>query len=220
MIDAAVVAGRVRDLRARIDACGGGERVRLVAVTKGFGSEVVGAAIEAGLVDFGESYAQECLAKFDEIGSMPDAVRLHFIGRLQTNKVRQLASKVHLYQSVDRESLINEIARRAPGAAVLIQLDLSGEATKGGCDFGSARELVARAQDLGLDVRGFMGIGPTGPAELARPGFARLVRLADDMGLEERSIGMSNDLEVAVAEGSTMVRIGRDLFGPRPGRPK
>lgn len=220
VVDSAVVARRIRRVRERIDAAGGTDRVRIVAVTKGFGADVVRAAIEAGVVDLGESYAQEFVAKFDGLEPLPDAVRVHFIGRLQTNKVRMVAGSVDLYQSVDRNSLVDEIARRAPGASVLIQLDLSGEPTKGGCDPEAAPDLVARARDRGLDVRGLMGIGPTGPPEAARPGFVRLVELADDLGLEERSIGMSGDLEVAVSAGSTMVRIGRDLFGDRPGRPR
>lgn len=215
MIDPGEVADRVRAVRARIDAAADGRSVRLIAVTKGFGPDAVRAALGAGITDIGESYAQEMTAKFEEFGTLPLDVNIHFIGRLQTNKVKMLSGRVDVFQSVDRQSLVQEIARRSPGAALLIQLDLSGETTKGGCPFEAAPGLVGYARDLGLDVRGFMGIGPTGPAELARRGFAKLVALADDMGLPERSIGMSGDLEIAVEEGSTMVRIGRDLFGPR-----
>lgn len=216
MMDIAVVADRVRRVRARIDAAGGGPHVRLMAVTKGFGAEAVRAAIEAGVTDIGENYAQELVVKLRQLGSLPPEVTVHFIGRIQTNKVRILAPFVRSYQSVDRASIVSEIAKRAPGSAVFIQLNLSGEQTKGGCDAVEARRLVPMARDLGLDVRGLMGVGLAGDPELARPGFSMLVELADEMGLPERSIGMSGDLEVAVAEGSTMVRVGRDLFGPRP----
>ena len=99
-----------------------------------------------------------------------------------------------------------------------MQLNLSGEPQKGGCDPADAEALVDQARVLGLDVRGLMGVGPAGPPEAARPGFRRLVALAERLGLPERSIGMSADLEVAVAEGSTQVRVGQDLFGPRPPR--
>jgi uncharacterized pyridoxal phosphate-containing UPF0001 family protein len=101
---------------------------------------------------------------------------------------------------------------------VLVQVNLSGEPQKGGCSWADVESLVRRLRDEGLDVRGLMGVGPEGPAELARPGFRRLVATADELTLTERSIGMTDDLEVAVEEGSTMVRIGRALFGSRPPR--
>ena len=221
MIDPSEVVARAEAVRARIVAAGGGAEVELLAVTKGFGADAVAAALQAGLVAVGENYAQELLdkvaarAELDGPGPEPS---WHFIGRLQRNKVRQIAPYVALWQTVDRERLAVEIAGRAPGAGVLVQLNLSGEPQKGGCPPDEAAALVARAGALGLDVRGLMGVAPAGPPEDARPGFRRLVALADELGLPVRSIGMSADLEVAVEEGSTMVRIGRDLFGERPVR--
>lgn len=224
MIDPAVVAARAATVRDRIASAGGGSDVQLLAVTKGFGVDAVAAAWSAGLVEVGENYAQELLDKVVELGAGPiDGHRVevawHFIGRLQRNKVRHLAAVVALWQTVDRAELAAEIAKRAPGAAVLVQLNLSGEAQKGGCPPTEAPTLVARAVELGLDVRGLMGVAPAGPPEQARPGFRQLVELADRLDLPVRSIGMSADLEVAVQEGSTMVRVGRDLFGERPPRP-
>jgi len=221
VIDPSEVVARAEAVRARIVAAGGGAEVELLAVTKGFGADAVAAALQAGLVAVGENYAQELLdkvaarAELDGPGPEPS---WHFIGRLQRNKVRQIAPYVALWQTVDRERLAVEIAGRAPGAGVLVQLNLSGEPQKGGCPPDEAAALVARAGALGLDVRGLMGVAPAGPPEDARPGFRRLVALADELGLPVRSIGMSADLEVAVEEGSTMVRIGRDLFGERPVR--
>ena len=221
MIDPSEVVARAEAVRARIVAAGGGAEVELLAVTKGFGADAVAAALQAGLVAVGENYAQELLdkvaarAELDGPGPEPS---WHFIGRLQRNKVRQIAPYVALWQTVDRERLAVEIAGRAPGAGVLVQLNLSGEPQKGGCPPDEAAALVARAGALGLDVRGLMGVAPAGAPEDARPGFRRLVALADELGLPVRSIGMSADLEVAVEEGSTMVRIGRDLFGERPVR--
>jgi uncharacterized pyridoxal phosphate-containing UPF0001 family protein len=113
---------------------------------------------------------------------------------------------------------VREIAKRAPGAAVLVQVNLSGETQKGGCDRSAVPELVAEARAAGLDVRGLMGVGPAGEPEAARAGFRWLVDRAAELDLPERSIGMSADLEVAVQEGATMIRVGRDLFGPRPPR--
>ena len=109
-----------------------------------------------------------------------------------------------------------EIARRAPGAAVLAQVNISGEAQKGGCEPEDTPTFVAALRALGLDVRGLMGVGPQGPPEASRPGFAQLASLAHDLGLGELSMGMSEDLEVAVACGATYVRVGRSLFGARP----
>ncbi len=220
MIDTDAVAGRLDAVRSRILAAGGGPDVEVLAVTKGFGPDAVEAALGAGLVEVGENYAQELLDKAAhvaaDIPSAGERPRYHFIGRLQRNKVRVLAPIVALWQSVDRLEVAAEIAKRAPGAAVLVQLNLSGEDQKGGCAPDDAIALVAAARDLGLDVRGLMGVAPAGPPEAARPGFVRLVGLADTLDLPIRSIGMSGDLEVAVEEGSTMVRIGRDLFGDRP----
>jgi len=229
-IEPGVVAERVARVRARIRAAGGtDDAVRLVAVTKGFGVDAPAAALAAGVADLGENYAQEFEAKVGEIGTALAALgpagaaapapRWHFIGRLQRNKVRLIASAVSLWQSVDNERLAAEIAKRAPGAAVLVQLNLSGEAQKGGCEPAVAPDLVAACTALGLDVQGLMGVGPAGPPEAARPGFRRLVALADELSLPERSLGMSADLEVAVEEGATIVRVGTDLFGQRPPRP-
>lgn len=219
-VDAAAVAERAAAVRDRIAAAGGDPAaVRLLAVTKGFGPAEVLAALGAGLADVGENYAQELAAKAaDEAVARADPPpRWHFIGVLQRNKVRLVADRVHLWQSVDRLPLGAEIAKRAPGAAVLVQVDLAGLPGRGGCQPGEVPDLVAGLGDLGLDVRGLMAVGPPGPPEDARPGFALVARLADRLGLPERSMGMTGDLEVAVAEGATMVRVGTALFGPRAG---
>ena len=216
-VDAETLAERAAGVRRRVTAAGSGQEVTLLAVTKGFGPEAVTAAVGAGLAEVGENYAQELVDKADALGPAAGAV-WHFIGRLQRNMVRHLAPYVTLWQTVDRAELAAEIARRAPGAAVLVQLNLSGDPGKGGCPPAASDELVGRARDLGLDVRGLMGVGPAGPPDAARPGFRDLVERAERLALPVRSIGMSADLEVAVQEGSTMVRVGRDLFGQRPPR--
>jgi pyridoxal phosphate enzyme (YggS family) len=219
VIDVAMVAAGAAEVRARIEAAGGDpERITLVAVTKAFGPDAVTAAVSAGLRDVGENYAQELTAKASELDDAT-AVRWHFIGQLQRNKVRAIAPFVHLWQSVDRLSLGEEIARRAPGAAVLVQVNAGGEPGKGGCALALAPGVVDGCRDLGLDVRGLMAVGPTaGGPEAAKPAFEAVRDLADRLGLAERSMGMTADLEVAVRAGSTMVRIGSALFGPRPPR--
>jgi pyridoxal phosphate enzyme (YggS family) len=220
------LAARVAAVRARIaEAAPDPAAVRLVAVTKGFGLDVVRAALAAGLVDLGESYVQELVAKAVELerehADARDAAglpRWHAIGRLQRNKVRKAAPFVTLWHSVDRLSLGAEIARCAPGAAVLVQVNTSGEEAKGGCPPVMAAGLVDGLVDLGLDVQGLMTIAPAGPPEVARPAFHAARELRDRLGLSELSMGMSGDLEVALSEGATLVRVGTGLFGPRPGR--
>ncbi|MEL0140256.1 MAG: YggS family pyridoxal phosphate-dependent enzyme [Acidimicrobiaceae bacterium] len=212
-VDPVAVGERAAVVRSRLDAAGGGD-VRIVAVTKTFGPSAVDAAVAAGLDDVGENYAQEAAAKLTEITTAPT---VHFIGRLQRNKVRLLAPHVHVWQTVDRLELATEIAKRAPGAKVMIQVDISGEESKGGCDPALAEDLVIHATDAGLDVVGLMGIALLAEPEAARPGFSLLRGLVDRLHLAECSMGMSADLEIAVDEGATMVRIGRDLFCERLG---
>ncbi|HWJ98378.1 MAG TPA: YggS family pyridoxal phosphate-dependent enzyme [Acidimicrobiales bacterium] len=215
-----VLLARVEQVRNRIaDAGGDPAAVVLLAVTKGFGPEVAMAAASAGLTDLGENYAQELVAKAPVLADAGLAPRWHAIGRLQRNKVKALAGIVSLWQTVDRIDLGQEIAKRAPAAPVLVQVNVSDEPQKGGCAPDEAPDLVARLGDAGLDVQGLMTVGRTGPAAAARAGFAVLRGLADDLDLPVRSMGMSGDLEAAVAEGSTMVRVGSALFGPRPSVP-
>ena len=189
--------------------------VRVVAVTKGFGQWAIEAAVSAGCPAIGENYAQELETKRDVIERL--APEVHFVGRLQTNKVRLVADLVDVWASLDRTSLVDEVARRAPAARVLIQVDTTGDPAKGGCGVADVAALVARAREAGLVVDGLMTVGPTGePAESARTGFRQVRNLVDDLGLEVCSMGMSGDLAIAVREGSTEVRIGTALFGSRP----
>ncbi len=217
-VTAPVVSERLAEVRHRIVAAGGTpEGVRVVAVTKGFGSDAVDAAVAAGITDLGESYAEELASKSAATGSAGERWRWHFLGRVQRNKVRRVAGVVHLWQAVDRMAAGREIAARAPGGRVLVQVNVSGEAQKHGCRFSEVPGLVDGLRELDLQVRGLMAVGPTGPVEQARAGYRRLAELAATLGLGERSMGMTDDLEVAVEEGSTMVRVGRGLFGPRTG---
>ena len=206
----AELADRIADIRSRI-----GPDVELVAVTKGFGPDVVRDAVAAGCTMVGESYAQELVAKWVDLDDV--AVRVHFIGRLQSNKVRQLAELVDVWESVDRETLIAEVSRRQPGANVLVQVNATGEPNKGGCDPGVVGELVARALNLNLNVSGLMTVGPTdGDVAATRRAFERVRALTDQLGLPTCSMGMSHDIDIAVDCGTTRVRIGTTLFGERP----
>jgi len=218
-VDAQLVAKNIRDLQDRLSRLSPERDVRIVAVTKGFGVDAPRAALAAGLTMIGENYAQELVSKHEELS--PDErerIEWHFLGRLQRNKVRSLASIVSVWQSVDRVELIDEIAHRAPGAKVMIQLNLSEEPQKGGAPILEGSALVGHARDVGLDVVGLMGVGSAGDPVDSAAAFGVLVALAKDLGLSERSIGMSDDLEVAVTQGSTMVRVGTGLFGARAPR--
>jgi PLP dependent protein len=215
-----VISDALAAVRARLDSVGGAG-VRIVAVTKGFGPDAVMQALDAGLVDIAENYAQEVLTKLPEV-ALPgrlDGVDVHFIGRLQRNKVRMLAPWITRWDSIDRAALVEEVSRRSPGARVLIQVDTSGDPGKGGAPLGEVPALVAQAQGLGLEVEGLMTVGPTGAdPEVTRSGFTQVRALVDRLGLRVCSMGMSDDLELAVAAGSTEVRVGSALFGSRPRR--
>lgn len=211
----AVVAQRLAQLRATLDAGARRGPVAVCAVTKGFGADTVSLAHRLGCDAIGENYAQETLAKIAATGSTHPPV--HFIGRLQTNKVKALAAVVDVWQSVDRPALVDEIAKRAPGAKVFIQVNATGEPDKGGCAVSDTAALVERARAAGLLVLGLMTVGPTTPdPQRSRETFAVVRRLADQLGLEGCSMGMSGDVDIALAEGSTLVRVGTALFGERP----
>ena len=216
MIAPGQVAERLAQIRSRIVEAGGTD-VTVLAVTKGFGADAVAAARSAGLEDLGENYAQELAAKAET--AAPPPPRWHAIGRLQRNKVRQLAPHVWCWQSVDRPELAGEIARRAPGARVMVQVAAWDEAQKGGALPDEVPALVEMCRTAGLDVGGLMAIAPFGGGAVAARGFAAVRALADRLELGACSMGMSDDLVEAVSEGSTMVRVGRGLFGPRSSGP-
>jgi hypothetical protein len=210
----ALVAERLAEVHARI-ARAGGVDVRVLPVTKTFGIEACWAAHRAGCTAVGENYAQEVVAKLGGLAERPFDV--HFIGQLQSNKIRQLASIVTVYETVDRPSVVAELAKRVPGARVLVQTAAVDELGKGGCPLADVAQLVETARAAGLSVQGLMTVGPTvGGPEAARAGFRATRTLMDTLGLTVCSMGMTDDLEVAVQEGSTQVRVGSALFGARP----
>ena len=218
--DAERVGQRLAAVHERVRAAGG-DGVSLVAVSKTFPLEYVQHAVAAGQVDFGESYAQELERKIEDLDALGGSttVRWHFIGGLQRNKVRRLAGSIALWQSIDRASLIDELAKRDPGARLLVQVNTAGSDRQGGCEIDEAEGLVSRATDLGLDVRGLMTIGPQGAPDVVATAFATLRREVDALGLAECSMGMSADLEIAIDQGATIVRVGSDIFGPRHAGP-
>jgi hypothetical protein len=213
-VTADTVAARVAEVRERIgDAAARAGRdpasVTLVAATKTVDAPRVQAVVDGGVVDVGENRAQELLAKTAVVGA-----RWHFLGQLQRNKVRALAPWVDCWQSVDRADLGTEIARRAPGARVLVEVNVGDEPQKGGCPPAAVGQLVDELRALGLAVAGLMAVPPHD--DDPRRWFTRLREQAETLGLAELSMGMSGDYEQAIEEGATMVRVGRALFGARP----
>lgn len=211
----ATIAARVAELRAAVPA-----GVTLVAVSKTQPAEAIREAHAAGQRDFGENYAQEWRDKADALADLPD-LRWHFIGGLQTNKVKYLAGRVATIHTVDRLDLAREISRRfaAKGAVarVYLEVNVGGEASKSGCAPADAPALAAAVRALpSVEVVGLMTIPP--PDDDPRPHFRALRALRDRLGVAGLSMGMSGDWRVAVEEGSTCVRVGTAIFGARPAR--
>lgn len=217
MIDPAVVADRVQVIREEARALTGGD-IAVIAVTKSFGCDAIAAAVAARCDGIGENYAQELLEK--DTAHCLDAP-VHFIGALQSNKIRQIAPLVTVWQSVDRASVVTELARRAPGARVLLQVNTTGEVSKSGVEPAQVDSLHTMATEAGLVVEGVMTLGPTrGDREARMASFRLLRQIADTHGVSVCSMGMSDDYREALECGSTMVRIGSALFGPRERRSK
>jgi pyridoxal phosphate enzyme (YggS family) len=226
------IAGRLREVRARIDAAAlsagrSPDSVRLIAVSKTFPVSAIQEAIAAGQREFGENRVQEALQKITL--SADPSIRWHLLGHLQTNKARRAASAFATIQSVDSVALIEQLdeaaaaSNRAP--ELLIQVDLAGEATK----FGAPPVEVPRLFEAAAACRAARAVGlmtltpvPETPEE-ARPWFRRLREYRDDWlaagvpapMLRELSMGMSSDFEVAIQEGATMVRVSTAIFGSR-----
>jgi len=184
-------------------------------VSKTVDAARVRAALAAGATDLGENRAQELVAKAAELTGEPTTPRWHFIGRLQRNKVRMLAGIVDRWHSIDRTELVEPLARHAPGARVLVEVNLSEEEQKGGCAPADTERLVDDLRAAGMLVEGLMTV-PAAAGD-PRPTFAALRELRDGLGLRELSMGMTGDFEAAIAEGATIVRIGSAVFGPRSG---
>ncbi|MFL5249723.1 MAG: YggS family pyridoxal phosphate-dependent enzyme [Myxococcales bacterium] len=216
------IADNLRGVRERIDrACERAKRdpasVTLVAVSKVQPIEAIREALEAGQRDFGENYAQELREKADAMGS---SVNWHFLGALQTNKVKMIVGRVALLHTCDRPSLAQELNKRAASLGivqrVLVEVNLAREPQKGGIAPADLPAFVATLRNLpSLRCEGLMCIPPA--EEEARLHFRRLRELRDELGvLPELSMGMSADYETAIEEGATIVRVGTAIFGERP----
>jgi PLP dependent protein len=195
-------------------------QVTLVAVTKKFSAEVLSAAYAEGLRAFGENYVQEFAAKRPALGDFPEA-RFHLIGHLQSNKARIAVELFQVIETIDSGKLMERLDRACGETGqtmdVLLEIKLAAEETKTGAPPENIPALLdAGARCRNLRVAGLMTIPPwSEDAELSRPYFRRLAQLARQHSLAELSMGMSNDFEVAIEEGATIIRVGTALFGPR-----
>lgn len=211
------IARNIHSLREQL----GG--VALCAVTKTMPVEDINAAIDAGITEIGENRVQELMGKLDNI--KPGA-RISLIGRLQTNKVKYLIGRVGLIQSLDRDELAMEISKRSVNAGVvtdaLIEVSIAGEEQKGGVPVNEVIDFAGRVNAMpGIHVKGLMTVAPIAEdPETLRPYFRRMRGFFEElkragMDMEVLSMGMSNDWRIAAEEGSTMVRVGRGIFGSR-----
>lgn len=209
------------EVRRRIDAAAkragrDASGVILVAATKGVAPRRI---LASGIADVGENRAQDLIAKQRALTGAP--IRWHFIGALQRNKVRSVVGRVALIHSVESAELGREISSRSAGAAqgVLVEVNLSAERAKHGVAPDDLGVLLEELTPLaGLRVRGLMTVpAASSDPEASRPAFRRLRELRDTYGLQDLSMGMTGDFEVAVEEGATMIRIGTAIFGHRAG---
>jgi PLP dependent protein len=212
------VTENLASVRERISRAGRDpDEITIVAVTKGFGPEVCRSALDAGLTILGENRVQEGVVKMDAV----KAGVWHLIGHLQTNKVRIAAEHFAMIQSVDSARLAEAIARVDQRMAVLVEVNIAREPQKSGADPDRAPEVITAIAGL-LDLQGLMAMGPSHSDPT--PAFTELRELRDKAeqrlgrALPVLSMGMSGDFEAAAAAGSTMLRLGQALFGPRPAR--
>ncbi len=227
MLSAAEIGARLDAVRGGMRAaarCAGRdpESIRLVLASKTQPPEAIRAAYAAGAREFGENYVQEAAAKRDALGDLSD-LRWHLIGHLQRNKAKLAVATFMMIQTLESEALAAALAhaRETPPMPVLIEINLAAESSKTGVAAGAAGALIDAVRGL-VEVRGLMAIPPLGAnVEASRPWFARLRELRDrlarssGLALSELSMGMTDDFEVAIEEGATIVRVGRAVFGER-----
>ncbi|HLH75848.1 MAG TPA: YggS family pyridoxal phosphate-dependent enzyme [Candidatus Binataceae bacterium] len=227
MLTAEEIAERLAQVRERMDraarrAARAPATVRLVLASKTQPAPAITAAYQAGARLFGENYVQEALDKQLAVGPLP-GISWHLIGHLQTNKARAAAAAFDLIESLDSIRLAQALAKAQPARRprVLIEVNLGAETSKTGIAPAQLEPLIAAAREV-VDIAGLMAIPPAGPnPEASRPYFASLRELRErlvrttGLGLSELSMGMTDDFEIAIEEGATIVRVGRAVFGER-----
>jgi pyridoxal phosphate enzyme (YggS family) len=215
------IAANIETVGERIsNACARAGRarseVKLLAVTKIFPAEIIREGYAAGLREFGENYVQEMESKASAVADL-EGVRFHLIGHLQSNKTKKAAQLFQAIDSLDSARLASRLNAEARPLDITIEVRLSHEEAKTGADVAELPAIVETVRSSpNLTLRGLMTVPPwSEDAELSRPYFRQLRELAEQHKIPELSMGMSNDLEVAIEEGATWVRVGTALFGKR-----
>jgi pyridoxal phosphate enzyme (YggS family) len=217
------IAANIEEVHGRIArACERSHRspgeITLVVVTKEFGVSAIRSAFDCGIRDFGENRVQEAEEKIVQLSDIKPEITWHMVGHLQSNKAKTAVDLFDIIHSVDSIKLAEILSRRLEESfPVLLQVNVSGEATKGGFSVNEIESAVEKIRQLpNLKVKGLMTIAPlVADIEEVCPVFRKLRELRDSLGLEHLSMGMTDDFEVAVEEGATMLRIGRAIFGDR-----
>ena len=186
--------------------------VTLIGVTKGFTHEEVNIASELGIKNFGENYAQELLTKNPLVD--PE-ISWHYIGQLQSNKIRKISHLVDVWHSVTSLKLAREIHKRNDQAQILLQVSLMGPSNSKGFEVEQLPQLISELRDMNIDISGLMTMGVPGDMVATRVVFKELRKLADTFELPECSMGMSDDFEIALESGASMIRVGSAIFGIR-----
>ena len=186
--------------------------VTLIGVTKGFTHEEVNIASELGIKNFGENYAQELLTKNPLVD--PE-ISWHYIGQLQSNKIRKISHLVDVWHSVTSLKLAREIHKRNDQAQILLQVSLMGPSNSKGFEVEQLPQLISELRDMNIDISGLMTMGVPGDMVATRVVFKKLRKLADTFELPECSMGMSDDFEIALESGASMIRVGSAIFGNR-----
>ena len=213
----------IREVQERIaGACERSSRlpgeVTLVAVTKTVDVAVIRSAFGCGIKDFGENRVQEAEEKIGRLSALGSGVTWHLIGHLQSNKAKTAAELFDIIHSVDSLRLAGILNRQTERVLpVLLEVNVSAEATKSGLAVDEVTEVIEKIRQLpNLEVKGLMTIAPlVADPEEVRPVFSKLRELRNSLGLEHLSMGMTDDFEVAIEEGATIVRVGRAIFGER-----
>ena len=186
--------------------------VTLIGVTKVFTHEEVNIASELGIKNFGENYAQELLTKNPLVD--PE-ISWHYIGQLQSNKIRKISHLVDVWHSVTSLKLAREIHKRNDQAQILLQVSLMGPSNSKGFEVEQLPQLISELRDMNIDISGLMTMGVPGDMVATRVVFKELRKLADTFELPECSMGMSDDFEIALESGASMIRVGSAIFGNR-----
>jgi pyridoxal phosphate enzyme (YggS family) len=217
------IEANIREIQRRIArACERSHRspdeITLVAITKGFEAQAIRTAFNSGIRDFGENRVQEAEGKIAQLSDLRPVVTWHMVGHLQSNKAKiavELFDIIHSVDSVRLAEILNRWVEKP--LPVLLEVNVSGEATKGGFSIAETEAAVKAIKQLpNLKLMGLMTVAPfVADPEEVRPVFRKLRELRDSLGLRHLSMGMTDDFEVAIEEGATMLRIGRAIFGER-----